>query len=538
MEDETKTNGHWLQSEAGKQLATEGIDVLYDRVGRICQAEKLRIEAANQPRIASAKAELVQRQQEGPRLQEEIAKLPPEGDLRSRRRKAIGQWVIASVLVLAGFGFALVALEPFPLGWKRFLYGTGLAIIVPYSIDMVLQHYAHHQRVIRGTAIMAALFSIVAMSSLSLIRTELFTAQLSTAQSTSVVIDGDTPAAASEPEQGSFYKRTECLLILFMVLASLGMEIVAGCAFYNGQRLWVPMPPNVSELRERLAAINHRILELTQEIERLEKEPEHFVNEYWREFHRSLVKGTEKSMVTKIFCAALFFALFAFAPRSYAAEPLNLVVAVDLTASVAAAPSLNNQTELDKNLGEVSRLLAKAPAGSHVTVIGITDRSFTEPYVLLSAQLDGNEGYFHERIASARHQLVLAWNKRCASLISRFQRTDLLGALVVSGQLFKSREGWRNVLVLLSDMRQETKTLNLARSATVPSRAALEVAQRNALLADLKDVDVYVLGVDGAGKTVAYWDSLHQFWIEYFQACHARLRTYSMLRDTPDELER
>src|SRR5690348_13134635 len=118
MEDETKTNGHWLQSEAGKQLATEGIDVLYDRVGRICQAEKLRIEAANQPRIASAKAELVQRQQEGPRLQEEIAKLPPEGDLRSRRRKAIGQWVIASVLVLAGFGFALVALEPFPLGWK------------------------------------------------------------------------------------------------------------------------------------------------------------------------------------------------------------------------------------------------------------------------------------------------------------------------------------------------------------------------------------------------------------------------------------
>ena len=64
-------------------------------------------------------------------------------------------------------------------------------------------------------------------------------------------------------------------------------------------------------------------------------------------------------------------------------------------------------------------------------------------------------------------------------------------------------------------------------------RTALLKAEASHLVVDLKEVDVDVLGVDGAGKQFAYWDSLRTFWSEYFKKTGATLREYSMLRDVP-----
>ena len=54
------------------------------------------------------------------------------------------------------------------------------------------------------------------------------------------------------------------------------------------------------------------------------------------------------------------------------------------------------------------------------------------------------------------------------------------------------------------------------------------------LLADLHGVDVYAEGVDGAGESVDYWQSLHDFWTAYFARTGATLERYSMLRNVPD----
>ena len=56
----------------------------------------------------------------------------------------------------------------------------------------------------------------------------------------------------------------------------------------------------------------------------------------------------------------------------------------------------------------------------------------------------------------------------------------------------------------------------------------------SAVGADLKGVDVYVLGIDAATKAPAYWDSLRRFWTEYFKKSGADLRAYSMMREVPD----
>jgi hypothetical protein len=68
---------------------------------------------------------------------------------------------------------------------------------------------------------------------------------------------------------------------------------------------------------------------------------------------------------------------------------------VDLTKSVGVKGP-DGTTESEKNLQVVAHVLSKVPAGAHVTVLGIIDNSFAQPYVLLSADVLNDEGYFKE----------------------------------------------------------------------------------------------------------------------------------------------
>jgi hypothetical protein len=45
---------------------------------------------------------------------------------------------------------------------------------------------------------------------------------------------------------------------------------------------------------------------------------------------------------------------------------------------------------------------------------------------------------------------------------------------------------------------------------------------------------VYAYGVHAAGRDMAYWQSLRDFWAQYLERSGARLRSFSMLRDVPD----
>jgi hypothetical protein len=49
-------------------------------------------------------------------------------------------------------------------------------------------------------------------------------------------------------------------------------------------------------------------------------------------------------------------------------------------------------------------------------------------------------------------------------------------------------------------------------------------------VADLRNCEAYVVGVD-AGKSISYWQALHDFWILYFKNAGASLRDYSVIRE-------
>jgi hypothetical protein len=104
-----------------------------------------------------------------------------------------------------------------------------------------------------------------------------------------------------------------------------------------------------------------------------------------------------------------------------------------------------------------------------------------------------------------------------------------LGALLVASEVFnESPDGRRKVLIVLSDMKQATRVLNLERQSTVQTTVAMQQVTNSKLLADLHGVDVYAEGVDGAGEPVGYWQSLHGLWEAYF------VKGYSVLRGVPE----
>ena len=78
-------------------------------------------------------------------------------------------------------------------------------------------------------------------------------------------------------------------------------------------------------------------------------------------------------------------------------------------------------------------------------------------------------------------------------------------------------------------MWQSTAKLNLESLKIVPS--LLTVAKRCDAFPALHGVQIHVLGVNGAGTSSIYWQSLHEFWEHYFYRVEASLKAYSILSE-------
>ncbi|PYY12545.1 MAG: hypothetical protein DMG69_00880, partial [Acidobacteria bacterium] len=146
-------------------------------------------------------------------------------------------------------------------------------------------------------------------------------------------------------------------------------------------------------------------------------------------------------------------------------------------------------------------------------------------------ELSDDPGYFGERLQAARLRLVAAFREHAKHMQPTSPKTDILGTLLVAADLFRPSPGRRNVLVIFSDMRQDMPVLDLEHPKVVSASLAISKAERERLLPDLHGIEVYVLGVDGAGKDIAYWQTLRDFWTAYFKKTGANLKTYTVLRE-------
>lgn len=507
----------------GELLATESVKQVVANMEGYCACEKRVIELTNEPRILALRYQAQLLQEEEAELVDSLKHAPPPSNLRSRRLKAAFYYAITALLIAAGCYFSFISLEPFRFGIKSLLYCAAVAVLTPFLVHFALLRW-DTERLIKWAAAVAGVAAITGVMLLAIIRGNIFIQEFES-MSTPVVID-DTKAAAQRPEN-DFYKNTDGYLIAFMILMALAMELGAGLALYEGSRMLASDSEDWAAKRERLALVRESLVGIIHEACTRQIAGKLFVQQFCRDFYRAMLTQTARNAITKlvVLLACSFTLLHA---RANAEMQFNLVIAVDLTGSVAVQGP-DGKTEFEKNIDAVGKVLAEVPADTKLTVIGITDASFSQPYILFSAKVPDDPGYFGERLRAVRNQLVTEWKNRSAILEPKFKRTDIIGALLLAGQIF-DQTGSDKILVIFSDMRNDTTSLNLDSPASIASLAQAP-NQRWVGKDQLQGIKVFVLGVDDSGRSAAYWQSLKEFWARYFQSAGAEILRYSALRN-------
>lgn len=516
---------HEVEPEAvARQLGAGGVDNLVANAERICDYQQRHIELTNQGAIVALKEEHNQLCEEERRIGALLQSAPPSGDLRRLRRRAIFCWTLTAILTLSGFAFTVLTLAPFQLGLMCWPFAVGVAVLTPFLVEKLLEKNEVLVKVLTALATAAAVAGLMLLAD---VRGNLFEQQLRQSQEQAIVIDDSEPA---QPPANDFYDRSTRLLETAMLLIAFSMEVGAGLALLEARR----SAPNSSEdwkaLRGEMKQIRNRKTLIMKTMVDLHNESGIFAARFWRDFYRAMLSNAVRSALTKLLILLLAVCICQVG-HATARDQLDLVIAIDLTQSVAVKGP-DGKSEFQKNVDGVSRVLSQVPAGSRITIIGITDQSLSQPYILLSARTSAEAGYFGERLGEARNQLVRAWKIRSARLNSDFRHTDILGTLRLAGQIFVQEPSiCARTLVIFSDMRQNTNELNLESSSNFLQRSLVGV--RCEPLAYLKNVRVYVMGADGATRTAAYWQSLRIFWENYFRSEKADLKDYSVLRELP-----
>jgi len=515
----------------GEQLGIEGFDQLIERAEAVCDCERQRIELANHPLVTAKKAEYKSELEKDDELKARLYQARPPHEHRARHRRIIYCWSVATVLIVAGFVLSQLTLEPFQLGLKSLFYCLGIAISVPYLVETMLDRLAS-EKLVRVLVTVSSIVALISLMTLAVIRGELL-AKHTEEDSTAVVIDGEEPQ--TNQGKASFYDDTVPLLQIVMVLLAFSMEVGAGIAIHEAERVSANLGESYEELKRARADLQAKLAQLVQEIMALQNESAVFVTKFWRDFHWAVLKRSIGN-AAKAFTVGLLVCLLLSAPASEAQQRVELVVLIDLSRSVGANGP-DDRSEFQKNVAAVSQVLRQVPAGAHVTVLGITDDSFAQPYLLLRATVAPEAGYFGEKLASARQRLETSWKTRSRDLAPTFPGTDLFGAFLVASQIFQEAgAGRRDVLVLFSDMWQETREVSFGRMTRGCAPGTMEKVRVQKLLANLKDADVEVLGTDAPARNKAEWVCIRDFWMKYLAEAGAKSREYSVLRETKTTL--
>jgi hypothetical protein len=522
---------NFAERAVGEQLGIEGFDQFLERAAAVCECERQRIELANGPLITAKKAEYKSELEKHDELKLRMYQAGPPHEHRARRRKVIYCWSVASVLIVAGFVLSQLTLEPFQLGLKSIFYCIGIAISVPYLVETMLDRFAS-EKLIRVLVTVASIVALISLMTLAVIRGELL-AKHSQEDSAAVVIDGEEPQ--TNQSKTSFYDDTVPLLQIIMVLLAFSMEVGAGIALHEAERLSANLGDGHDELKLARDVLQARLAQLIQEILALQSEPAVFVTKFWRDFHWVVLKRSIGN-AAKVGLVGVLFFLFLLTPAANAQQRVELVILIDLSRSVGANGP-DDRSEFQKNVTAVSQVLRQVPAGVRVTILGITDDSFAPPYFLLRATVAPEVGYFGEKLTSARQRLENTWKVKSRDLTPSFAGTDLFGAFLVAGQIFQEAgAGRRDVLVVFSDMWQETREFNFGKMKEVCALEAMEKVRTQKLLANLRDADVEVLGTDAPGRSKAEWACVRDFWMKYLAEAGARAHEYSVTRDTKARL--
>ena len=246
----------------GHEIGTGAAARTEEHATEYCTRERQRIELANQPTILALRSKIGVLKDTADDIESRIPRATPPCEARSRTKKTTLFWSIAALLSIAGFVFAVIAFEPFRMGWKAWLYCVGIAVVTPFLVDQVLDSWPNPNliRTVRTAACIAAILSGIL---LAVIRGDLFKQEIGQDDPVITVNSDDSSTAASPaattppPTEENFYDRTLGLLRLAMALLAFAMELGAGLAAHEARR-WSSSGEDSETLRKELMAVTGR----------------------------------------------------------------------------------------------------------------------------------------------------------------------------------------------------------------------------------------------------------------------------------------
>jgi hypothetical protein len=285
----------------------------------------------------------------------------------------------------------------------------------------------------------------------------------------------------------------------------------------------------------KLKFIRRKIIGISRYVKELEVLPEI----YEAEFMRGVLSVKEKQDPAEpdgtttfrlgfaiLAYAFVLFALLIFASAAFGTE--SVIAVVDFSGS-SKEKDYKNIDEFQKNLKAVEPLIMRLKAGSDFSVIGITESSFSRPYILMNKRLGDDPGYFNEKLQAGKQLLIQEWRNIGKDLRPDATASGIFGAIALSAYSFQTKSSNSKILILLSDMRQCSGMFDFEKMSTLEA-SLINKVEKEISLPNLTGVHVYVIGAHTIGKDHRYYKSLKQFWQEYFKKSGADLKTFTYER--------
>jgi hypothetical protein len=523
-----RLNSPVLLESLARGLGQDTFESVKEHASEIVAWEKIRREKSNLSEIVTLKA----RFDSLFRLRSELLeflRLAPQDDPAHLFAKRWYYRAFAGILILAGIFFAHLALAPYGLGWEAWIVCLGIAGVAAFWTEQTLEKI-DCERLVQPICVIALLASLAGILAMALLRGDILALYVKSAIGTADV-SGDAGTA--------FYAHTLWKLQSLMALLAIAMELGSGMAIFESGKLDLGKYERAKEAKTELAKTEDEMGTIIGRVTHLENDPVMNEAEFWRNFRLGFLERMKRNGLA-LFLSFVIFGSLAVAPSARAKNPVdtrfetaapNVVIAIDFTQSVSGK-GYDGKTDYQKNVDAACRLISQLPPGTHFTVFAITDRSFAQPYVLLDRDIPLDKGplQFLDQVTLSKTRAASELRKLASLSPHAIPRTDIFGALILSADILRASPR-RKVLVVFSDMRESSATLDFEHEKTIAKRTTLATVEKEGLVPRLHGVDVYVLGVDGTGRSIPYWNSLRDFWEAYFGKAQANLKAFSALRD-------
>lgn len=367
-------------------------------------------------------------------------------------------------------------------------------------------------------------------------------------QATTMLSASDSPADILRTSQ-NFYNNTNASFKLLMILMSIALLNVTGI-YYHDVKNRILIAMSFRKLHRGIHAAQAELLSISVQRAEIEEQMESFDARFeyglikaqaekeaaaqnvssqpdvrqdtprkghninWQDIGDKMETFLTGPIIIMIIACIIFF-VFRGSARGEASETIILL---DTTISTATTDYSGKETEFQKNQAGIEKYLEKdISPGERIKILGITESSFSRPYLLLEGQITLNKGAFSEGVARDKLRLIQAWKK--LNVKPEAQMSDIFGAISLASNLFPAK-GTKE-LILFSDMRQYGQGVDLETPKIINADAALKEVLAKGSIPLLDGVRVWCLGVHSAGKTPDYWISLRAFWTAYFRRSKA-----------------